>query len=95
VHSTSGEIQLQTQVGSGGNTVTDTTQAISAATTFSVQVNVSSGGVVTYLLNGSAPSTVAAYTFTSALTVVPYILYTTPAGGHAEVDLVSYQCGLQ
>lgn len=95
VHSTAGEIQLQTQVGSGGNTVTDTTQAITAATNFTVRVNVSAAGVVTYQLNGSAPTTVAAYTFTSALTVIPFIIYSTPAGGHAEADFVNYRCGLQ
>ena len=95
VHSTAGEVQLQTQVGSGGNTVTDTTQAVVAATTFTVRVNVSAGGVVTYQLNGATPTTVAAYTFTSALTVIPFIIYSTPAGGHAEADLVNYRCGLQ
>jgi hypothetical protein len=95
VHSTAGLIELQTNIGGAGNTITSTTQSATAATIFTVQVNVSAGGVVTYLLTGSAPTTVAAYTFTSALTVVPYIIYTTPAGGHAEVDLVSYQCGFQ
>jgi hypothetical protein len=90
-----GEIQIQTQVGSGGETKTDTTQAATAATIFTVQANVSSGGVVTYLFNGSAPTVTAAYTFTSALTVVPFIVYTTASGAHAEVDLVSYQCGFQ
>jgi hypothetical protein len=94
VHSTAGEIQLQTQIASGGNTVTDTTQAILAATNFTIRVNVSSAGVVTYLLNGAAPTTVAAYTL-AANTVVPFIWYATPAGGHAEVDIVNYQCGLQ
>lgn len=95
VHGATGEIQTQTQVGSGGNIIHDTTQAITAATNFTVEVLVSATGVVTYLLNGVAPTSVAAYTFTSAITVIPYIIYTTPAGGHAEVDLGSYVCGLQ
>lgn len=91
----SGEIQIQTQVGSGGETKTDTTQLATAATTFTVQVNVSTGGVVTYLFNGAAPTVTAAYTFTSALTVIPFMVYTSASGAHAEVDLVSYECGLQ
>ena len=95
IHGTSGLIELQTQVGSGGNTITSTTQSATAATIFTVEVLVSGAGVVTYLLNGSTPTAVAAYTFTNALTVIPYIIYTTPAGGHAEADLVSYQCGFQ
>jgi hypothetical protein len=94
------KLQIQTQVGSGGNVTTDTTNVITALTNFTVQVNVSSAGVVTYLRdvtgNGPliAPTAVAAYTFTGALTVIPYILYTTVTG-HAEVDLVEYICGLQ
>jgi hypothetical protein len=95
VHSTAGLVELQTQVGGGGNTVTSTTQSVTASTIFTVEVLVSAGGVVTYLLNGVTPTAVAAYTFTSALTVIPYIIYSTSAGGHAEVDLASYQCGLQ
>jgi hypothetical protein len=95
VHGAAGAVELQTQVSSGGNTVTNTTNSVTAATNYTVEVLVSSGGVVTYLLNGTTPTTVAAYTFTSALTVVPYIIYTTASGGHAEVDLVSYQCGFQ
>jgi hypothetical protein len=95
VHSTAGHIQLQTQAASGGNTVTDTTNLATAGTNFTLQVNVSAAGVVTYLINGAAPTVTAAYTLTGALTVVPYIVYSTPAGGHTEVDLVSYQCGFQ
>jgi hypothetical protein len=90
-----GEIELQTQTASGGVTTTDTTQAITAATNFTLKVLVSAGGVVTYQLNGSAPTVVAAYTFTASTTVVPYIIYTADAGGHDEVDLVAYSCGVQ
>jgi|GEM_PF-1214149 hypothetical protein len=95
VHGISGLLESQTQVGSGGNIITSSTQSITAATTFTIRVNVNAAGVVTYLINGAVPSASAAYTFTSASTVIPYIIYTTPAGGHAEVDLVNYQCGFQ
>ena len=92
---TAGEFQIQTQVGSAANVVTDTTQKATAATNFTIRVNVSAAGVVTYLINGSAPTATAAYTFTSALQVIPCIYYQAASGGHAEADLVSYQCGLQ
>ena len=92
---TPGEFQIQTQVGSAGNVVTDTTQHATAATSFTVRVNVSGAGVVTYLINGVAPTVTAAYTFTSSLNVVPCIYYQAASGGHAEVDLIAYQCGLQ
>lgn len=94
VHGTAAKLQIQSQIGSGGNVVTDTTQTITAVTTFTLRVNVSSAGVVTYLINGAAPSATAAYTF-SALNVVPFIWYQTPAGGNAEANFISYQCGLQ
>lgn len=93
-----GKLQSQTQAASGGNVVTDSTNTVTAGTNFTVQVNVSAAGAVTYLRdvtgNGPliAPTTVAAYSF-SALTVIPYILYTTVTS-HTEVDLVSYECGL-
>lgn len=99
VSGAAGLIQLQTQLASGGNVLTSTTNSAVAATNFTVQVNVSSAGVVTYLRdvtgNGPliAPTATAAYTF-GAVTVVPYIIYTTVTS-HTEVDLVSYVCGLQ
>lgn len=95
VLSTAGEFEIQTQITTGGETDTDTTQAAVAATNFTVKVLVSSGGVVTYTINGSAPTVTAAYTFTSALTVIPMIYCAAAAGAHGEVDLIAYQCGLQ
>jgi hypothetical protein len=98
VHGAAAKLQLQTQLASGGNVVTDTTNTITAATNFTVQVNVSSAGAVTYLFDVTgdgpliAPTTVAAYSF-GAVTVVPYIVYTTVTS-HTEVDLVEYACGL-
>jgi hypothetical protein len=94
VHGAIGLIESQTQIGSGGNVITSSSVEVTAGVVFTVRINVSATGVVTYQINGgvSAPSI---YTFTSALTVIPYIIYTTAAGGHSEVDLVAYQCGLQ
>lgn len=94
-----GHLQSQTQLASGGNTVTDSTNVVTAGTNFTVQVNVDGSGNVTYLRditgNGPliAPTTVAAYQFGNALTLIPYILYTTVTS-HTEVDLVAYACGL-
>jgi hypothetical protein len=92
---TAGEWQIQTQKASGGQTTTDTTQAATAATTFTLEVLVSSAGVVTYLINGSAPTVTAAFTFTASTNVIPFIQYYAASGGHSETDLVSYTCGLQ
>lgn len=91
---TAGEFEIQTQVGSGGEVDTDTTQAATAATLFTLTVNVSAAGVVTYLINGLAPTVTAAYTFTAATTVIPMIYLAEASGAHGEADLISYQCGL-
>lgn len=93
-----GHLQSLTQAASGGNTTTDSTNTVTAGTNFTVQVNVSSSGAVTYLKdttgNGPliAPTTVAAYSF-GAVTVIPYIIYTTVTS-HSEVDLVNWTTGL-
>lgn len=98
VSGAAGLLQIQTQLASGGNVITSTTNSVTAATNFTVQVNVSGAGAVTYLRdttgNGPliAPTAVAAYSF-GAVTVVPYILYTTVTS-HTEVDLVNWTCGL-
>lgn len=99
VHGAAGHLQSQTQIASGGNTVTDSTNIVTAGTNFTVQVNVDGSGNVTYLRditgNGPliAPTTVAAYQFGAGLTLIPYIVYTTVTS-HTEVDLVNYTCGL-
>ncbi len=91
----SGAVVLQTQKTSGGETLTNTTNTVTAATLFTFEVDISGSGVVTYKLNGSAPTTVASYTFTSGLQVIPWITYSTASGANAETDWASYQCGLQ
>jgi hypothetical protein len=93
--STLGEFNIQTQKTSGGEVDTDTTQAATAATLFTLKVLVSSAGVVTYQINGLAPTVTAAYTFTASTRVIPFIYLIQAAGAHGELDLVSYQCGLQ
>lgn len=101
VHLATGKIQIQTQLASGGNTLTDTTNVATAGSNFTVQVNVDASGNVTYLLNVNttlsgplvAPSATAAYQFGAGLTLIPYIIYTTVTS-HTEVDLVQYTCGL-
>ncbi len=98
VSGTAGEIQTQTGIASA-YVKTDSTQAVTAATNFTVQVNIDGSGHATYLwasANGklAAPTTVVAATMTSAATFIPWIHYTVSAAAAAEVDLVSYACGL-
>lgn len=89
------KIQIQTQLASGGVTVTDTTNTWASGATHILRVNVSSTGVVTYLIDGVAPSTTAALTLTASQNVVPFVWYVTPVGGSAEVDWIYYKEGNQ
>lgn len=97
ISGTSGHIQTQTGIASA-YVKTDTTNVATAATNFTVQVNVDGSGNVTYLwgnANGAlvAPTTVVAAQM-GAVTMVPWIHYTVSAAAADEVDLISYSCGL-
>ena len=98
VSGTSGHIQTQTGI-SGVYVKTDTTNTATAATNFTLQVNIDGSGNVTYLwanANGllAQPTTVVAAQMGASLNFVPWIHYTVSAAAAAEVDLVSYACGL-
>ncbi len=98
VSGTAGHIQTQTGIASAF-VKTDTTNVATAATNFTVQVNIDGSGNVTYLwanANGAliAPTTVVAAQMGTSLNFVPWIHYTVSAAAAAEVDLVSYACGL-
>lgn len=98
VSGTAGHIQIQTGIGSA-YVKTDTTNTATAATNFTLQVNIDGSGNATYLwanANGvlAAPTTVAAAQMGASLNFIPWIHYTVSAAAAAEVDLVSYSCGL-
>lgn len=88
-------ISLSTEIGGGGTTDTNTTDAWTDGQTHTVRVNVSDAGVVTYLIDGAAPSSTAAYTFTGALQVMPFIRLEHAAVAPGAVHLISLACGLQ
>ncbi len=97
VSGTSGHIQTQTGIASA-YVKTDTTNVATAATNFTVQVNIDGSGNVTYLwanANGAliAPTIVVAAQMGAGSNFVPWIHYTVGAAA-AEVDLVSFACGL-
>lgn len=102
VHGTAGLLESQTQIGSGGNVVTTSGINVTAGVNFTIQVNVDGSGNASYSYSVANPATpgvkltpaiTVPYAFTAALDVIPYCIYTTPAGGHAEVDLVNWIAG--
>lgn len=89
------QVVTATELNSGGQTVTNTTDLWGGdGTTNTLTVLVSAAGVVTYLLNGVVPTVVAAFTFDAADVVVPFIRITHSASPTA-VNLVSMKIGYQ
>lgn len=76
---TAGDIQLQTQLNTGGVVTTDTTLNAVDGAVFQVKIKVSSAGVVTYEYNYAAPTVVAAFTFDAGDVVIPFIRFTEAA----------------
>ena len=98
ISGTAGALQSQTGIASA-YVKTNSTNSATAATNFTIQVNIDASGNVTYLwgnANGAlvAPTTVAAAQMGAGLNFVPWIHYTVSAAAADEVDLISYACGL-
>lgn len=69
----SGDIKLETIDDNAATTTTDTTDNWADAASKVLCVLVSSAGVVTYTINGAAPTSTAAFTFDDGDPVVPFI----------------------
>lgn len=79
----SGDIKIETILNNAATTTTDTTDNWADGETHTLRVDVSSAGVVTYKIDGSAPTTTAAFTFDSGEVVTPfwYLLHDTDLAG--------------
>lgn len=89
------KIQLQTQKTTAGVVTTDTTQTVSDGVAVRFAIKVSSAGVVTYLVNSAAPTVTAAYTFTTALTVLPFIRFAQAADITTYASCDYFELGFQ
>lgn len=83
----SGDIKIETILNNAATTTTDTTDNFADGETHELEVIVTSGGVVTYKIDGVAPTATAAFTFDSGDTVVPFLffLHTTDVAGAVEI----------
>ena len=88
-------IKIQTQLATGGVTTTDTTQTLADNTLVTFEINVSSAGVVTYKINGSAPTVTAAFTFASGTIVVQFVRLVQAADIAPNVNCNYLECGFQ
>jgi len=91
----SGDIKIETIVGGAATVTTDTTDNWADTETHQLEVFVSNAGVVTYTIDNAAPTVTAAYTFTDALYVVPFMYFLNDADLAGAVVLLEWECGFQ
>lgn len=91
----SGDIKIETILNNSATTTTDTTDNWADAASKTLRVNVSAAGVVTYQIDGSAPTTTAAFTFDDTDVVTPffYMIHASDLAG--AVVLQELEVGLQ
>lgn len=91
---TAGDIKIVTIKNNAATSTTDTTDNSADATSVTFKVNVSSAGVVTYNIDGVAPTTTAAFTFDSGEVVIPSIVFVHGTDVAGSVQLQTYDCGI-
>ena len=91
----SGDINIETIVGGAATVTTDTTDNWADLATHQLEVFVSNAGVVTYKIDNADPTVTAAYTFTDALYVVPFMYFLNDADLAGQVAILEWECGFQ
>lgn len=89
----SGGIWIETMVGGAATTSTNTTNTWADLATKTLEVYVSSAGVVTYMITGVAPTVTAAFTFTDGLTIIPFMFFLQNTD-LTKLHINSWECGL-
>ena len=83
------KLETDTNVASGGHTLTDSTQTISDATTHTYCVQIKSG-VTSFLFDGAAPTVTQTVTMTAGQALVPYIFTKQSVTTSAHVYLTNW-----
>ena len=97
LNGTAGAVQSNTSIGGSDVATTSTSTPVVSGTAETWEIRVSSSGVVTYLVDGSADTLLAAaaaVTFTSGDILIPSIGVVATGSGASAVELVTYECGL-
>jgi len=90
----SGDIKIETALNNGATTTTDTTQNWADGETHTLAVYVSAAGVVTYKVDGAAPTATAAFTFDTADVVVPFLFFLNATDVAGAVELIEWEVGI-
>lgn len=91
----SGNITIETILNAAATTTTDTTDDWADLATHTLEVLVSAAGVVTYLIDGVAPTVTAAFTFDDAEEVVPFIYLLNTSDFAGAVTIKELEVGFQ
>lgn len=90
-----GTVIISTELNGGGTTNTNTTDAWVDGATHTLRVNVSATGVVTYLIDGVAPTVTAAFTFDNGDVVCPIFRLTHGAAVPGAINWNTLKIGFQ
>jgi len=91
----SGAINIETNLNNAGTVTTDTTDAWGDGETHTLEIYVNKAGVVTYKIDGVAPTVVAAFTFDDAEVVIPFFHFLHATTTPGAIILQEWECGLQ
>lgn len=91
----SGDIKIETILNNGATSTTDTTNNWADAETHTLEVYVSGTGVVTYKIDGAAPTTTATFTFDTGEVVIPFFYFLHDSDVAGAVVLQEWEVGLQ
>ena len=86
---------ISTDLNNAGEVYTNTTDAWTDGQTKTFKVLVSAAGVVTYTINGAAPTATAAFTFDAGDVVIPFIHHVFGATNPGAINWVSLKIGFQ
>lgn len=88
-----GDINIETILNNAATTTTDTTDNWADGATKELKVKVSKTGVVTYEIDGVAPTTTAAFTFDNGEVVVPFMYFLNSADLVDTLEIVEWESG--
>ena len=91
----SGDISISTEINGAGISTTDTTDDWAATETHILEVYVSTAGVVTFKIDGAAPTITAAVTLDSGDSFMPFFQFVLDATPVTTIILKNLEVGLQ
>jgi hypothetical protein len=91
----SGDIKIETILAGAATVTTDTTDNWADLATHELVIYVSATGVVTYTIDGVAPTVTAAYTFANGAVVMPFFYFLQDSDIAGAVPLMQWECGYQ